>query len=130
MLEGKMTFELSGCYRRYRPPLCRSVFLGTPTDDMRRAEVAQMEGIEAGIHAAQAAIARQHRKGVLGYADKARNGAVRAHGVSVGLSYPPDWGERTASIRQKTNILQRGMVFHFMRRCGWTAGALRPPKPF
>lgn len=47
-------FELSGCYRRYHAPLCRTVYLGTPPDEMRRAEAAQMEGIEAALDAARA----------------------------------------------------------------------------
>lgn len=36
-------------------------------------------------------------------------------GYSIGLSYPPDWGERTMSLRSgdKTE-LQQGMTFHFM----------------
>ena len=35
-------------------------------------------------------------------------------GYSIGLNYPPDWGERTASLRagDKT-VLEAGMCFHF-----------------
>ncbi|MEL6122052.1 MAG: Xaa-Pro peptidase family protein, partial [Pseudomonadota bacterium] len=55
MREGEATFfELSGVYRRYHAPLCRTVFLGTPPKDMLEAEKAQMEGIEAGLEAARA----------------------------------------------------------------------------
>ena len=36
-------------------------------------------------------------------------------GYPVGLSYPLDWGERTASIRpEDTTVLEAGMTFHFM----------------
>ena len=53
MREGEATFfELSGCYRRYHAPLCRTVYLGTPPQDMREAEKAQIEGIEAGLDTA------------------------------------------------------------------------------
>ena len=109
-------FELSGCYRRYHAPLCRTVFLGTPPPEMLAAEQAQLEGIEAGLNAARAGnrtcdIANAfinvlkkhgiHREGRCGY--------------PIGLSYPPDWGERTASIRaEDTTELQPGMTFHFM----------------
>jgi len=35
-------------------------------------------------------------------------------GYSVGLNYPPDWGERTASLRPgDQTVLQSGMCFHF-----------------
>src|SRR5699024_3941550 len=36
-------------------------------------------------------------------------------GYSAGLSYPPDWGERTASLRHGDDtILQPNMVFHMI----------------
>ncbi len=117
MREGEATFfELSGCYRRYHAPLCRTVYLGTPPENVLRAEAAQLEGIEAGLQAARAGnrtcdIANAfidvlkghgiHREGRCGY--------------PIGLSYPPDWGERSASIRSEdTTMLEPGMVFHFM----------------
>ena len=117
MRAGEATFfELSGCYRRYHAPLCRTVYLGQPPAEMRRAEEAQIEGIDAGLAAACAgnqtrdianafmAVLKKHgihREGRMGY--------------PVGLSYPPDWGERTASIRtEDETVLQPGMVFHFM----------------
>ncbi len=117
MKAGEATFfELSGCYRRYHAPLCRTVFLGKPPAAMLEAEKAQIEGIEAGLDAARAgnrtcdianafmAVLRKHgihREGRCGYA--------------IGLSYPPDWGERTASIRaEDETVLEPGMTFHFM----------------
>jgi ectoine hydrolase len=36
-------------------------------------------------------------------------------GYPIGISYPPDWGERTFSIRpEDETVLQPGMTFHFM----------------
>jgi ectoine hydrolase len=117
MKEGEATFfELSGCYRRYHAPLCRTVFLGTPSEDMRRAEAAQIEGIEAGLEAARAGnrtcdIASAFLN-VLERHGMTREGRM---GYPIGLSYPPDWGERTASIRTEDDtVLQPGMTFHFM----------------
>lgn len=109
-------FELSGCYRRYHAPLSRTVYLGTPPPEMRAAEKAQIEGIDAGLEAAHAGnrtcdIANAFL-GVLARHGLQREGRM---GYPVGLSYPPDWGERTASIRtEDTTVLQPGMVFHFM----------------
>ncbi len=117
MKSGEATFfELSGVYRRYHAPLCRTVFLGTPSDDMKRAEVAQMEGLEAGLNAARAGnrtcdIANAFMA-VLAKHGVEREGRM---GYPIGLSYPPDWGERTASIRtEDETVLKPGMVFHFM----------------
>jgi ectoine hydrolase len=117
MKKGEATFfELSGCYRRYHAPLCRTIFLGTPPDDMLKTEKAQLEGIAAGLDAARSGnrtcdIANAFLQ-VLSKHGIERSGRM---GYPVGLSYPPDWGERTASIRtQDTTILKPGMVFHFM----------------
>ena len=117
MRAGEATFfELSGCYRRYHAPLCRTVYLGTPPDEMRRVEAAQIEGIEAGLHAARAG--NRTCDVATAFMDVlARHGIERTGrmGYPVGLSYPPDWGERTASIRSEDQtILRPGMVFHFM----------------
>ena len=36
-------------------------------------------------------------------------------GYSIGLSYPPDWGERTLSIRRgDKTVLEPNMTLHFM----------------
>ena len=36
-------------------------------------------------------------------------------GYPIGLSYPPDWGERTISLRAEDETeLRPGMTFHFM----------------
>ena len=117
MRAGEATFfELSGCYRRYHAPLCRTIFLGTPPDDMRRAEEAQMEGIAAGLAAAKAG--NQTRDIAQAFMDVlAKYGIERTGrmGYPIGLSYPPDWRERTASIRlEDETVLEPGMTFHFM----------------
>ncbi|MEZ5912205.1 MAG: M24 family metallopeptidase [Paracoccaceae bacterium] len=117
MKAGEATFfELSGCYRRYHAPLCRTVFLGRPPVAMLDAAKAQLEGIEAGLEAARAG----NRTGDIARAFMAvlkRHGIERdgRMGYPIGLSYPPDWGERTASIRaEDETVLKPGMVFHFM----------------
>ncbi|AXI47967.1 ectoine hydrolase DoeA [Sulfitobacter sp. SK012] len=117
MRSGEATFfELSGCYRRYHAPLCRTIYLGTPPAEMLAAEQAQLEGIEAGLDAARAG-------GRTCDIANAFLDVLKAHGIKregrcgypIGLSYPPDWGERSASIRSEDQtILEPGMVFHFM----------------
>ena len=51
------------------------------------------------------------------YAVLARRGVHREGrcGYPIGLSYPPDWGERTYSIRDTDDtVLRPNMTFHFM----------------
>jgi len=42
----------------------------------------------------------------------------------MGLGYPPDWGEHTASIRPgDETVLEENMTFHRSRGCGSTISA-------
>lgn len=117
MRAGEATFfELSGCYRRYHAPISRTVFLGKPSHDMLRAEEAQLEGIAAGLEAARAGNRTCDIANAF-MAVLAKHGIERSGrmGYPIGLSYPPDWGERSASIRTEDDtVLEPGMVFHFM----------------
>ncbi|ADZ71070.1 M24 family metallopeptidase [Polymorphum gilvum] len=115
---GEATFfEISGCYRRYHAPFCRTVFLGEPPQYLRDAESALVEGLGLGLEAARAGNRAQDvARALAGPLERAgidRAGA-RA-GYPIGLSYPPDWGERTISIRDgDETVLEPGMTFHFM----------------
>lgn len=115
--EGEATFfELAGCYRRYHAPFCRTVFLGKPPQHMLDAEKALVEGLEMGLEAARAGNTAGDIARAL-YAALAKGGIQRTGrcGYPIGLSYPPDWGERTISIRTSDEtVLQPGMTFHFM----------------
>ncbi len=98
---GEATFfELAGCYRRYHAPLCRTVHFGPPPDYMTRASEALTAGLEAGIDAARAGNRACDVADAL-HAELRKAGIERDArcGYPVGLSYPPDWGERTISLR-------------------------------
>ncbi|HUG31379.1 MAG TPA: ectoine hydrolase DoeA [Acidimicrobiia bacterium] len=109
-------FELAGCVRRYHTPLCRSIYLGRPPREMLDAEKALVEGLEAGLEAAQPGNRASDVATAL-YSSLDRAGIKREGrcGYPIGLSYPPDWGERTISIRLTDHtVLEPGMTFHFM----------------
>ncbi len=109
-------FEIAGCYHRYHVPLSRTVFLGEPTREFRSAEEAVLEGMEAGLAAARPgntcediAVAFFDTLAKFGFEKDSRTG------YSIGASYPPDWGERTMSLRRGDRTkLRPGMCFHFM----------------
>lgn len=109
-------FEIAGCYNRYHCPLSRTVFLGKPTQAFRDAETAVLEGMEAGLDAARPGnVCEDIAKAF--FAVLARYGIEKDSrtGYSIGLSYPPDWGERTMSLRSGDRTeLRPGMTFHFM----------------
>jgi ectoine hydrolase len=109
-------FEIAGCYRRYHCPLSRTVFLGTPPEHFVEAEKAVLEGMEAGLAEARPGRACEDIAKAF-FAVLARYGIAKDNrtGYPIGLSYPPDWGERTMSLRSgDTTELQPGMTFHFM----------------
>ncbi|TIX90645.1 ectoine hydrolase DoeA [Rhizobium sp. P44RR-XXIV] len=117
MKTGEGTFfEIAGCYRRYHCPLSRTVFLGKPTQAFLDAEKATLEGMEAGLAAAKPGNVCEDIANAF-FAVLKKYGIVKDNrtGYSIGLSYPPDWGERTMSLRAgDRNELRPGMTFHFM----------------
>ncbi|WP_368516815.1 ectoine hydrolase DoeA [Rhizobium sp.] len=117
MKSGEGTFfEIAGCYRRYHCPLSRTVFLGKPTQAFLDAEKATLEGMEAGLAAAKPGNVCEDIANAF-FSVLKKYGIVKDNrtGYPIGLSYPPDWGERTMSLRpgDRTELLP-GMTFHFM----------------
>ncbi len=109
-------FEIAGCHRRYHCPLCRTVYLGNPPDQFLSTEKAVLDGMEAGLEAARPGNVAEDI--IIAF-----NRALNRHGLSkdgrsgypIGLSYPPDWGERTISLRLgDRSELKANMTFHFM----------------
>lgn len=117
MKSGEGTFfEIAGVYRRYHCPLSRTIFLGQPPKAFLEAEKAVQEGMEAGLEVARAGYLCEDIAKAF-FAVLARHGIEKDNrtGYPIGLSYPPDWGERTMSLRagDKT-VLEPNMTFHFM----------------
>ncbi len=109
-------FEIAGCYNRYHCPLSRTVFLGKPPKVFVEGEKAVLEGMEAGLDAARAGNTCEEFAGAF-YSVLAKYGIHKdgRTGYPIGVSYPPDWGERTMSLRPgDRTVLQPGMTFHFM----------------
>ncbi len=114
---GDITFfEIAGCHKRYHCPLSRTISLGKPPQKYLDAEKAVLDAMHAGLdnakpgsHCEDVAIAFFDTLEKHGFKKDNRTG------YSIGLSYPPDWGERTISLRRgdKTE-LRENMTFHFM----------------
>lgn len=110
-------FEVSGCYKRYHAPMSRTIYMGKPTSVFLNAEKALLTAIDAGLEQAKPG-------NTTGDIARAVDAVMHEHGIDrhgsrcgypVGVSYPPDWGERTSSLRDGDNtVLKPGMTFHFM----------------
>jgi len=117
MKPGEGTFfEIAGCHRRYQVPLSRTVYLGQPTQTFIDADKAVQEGMVAGLEKATAGN-RCEDIAMAFFAVLKKHGIIKDSrtGYPIGISYPPDWGERTMSLRTgDKSILEPGMTFHFM----------------
>jgi len=109
--------ELAGAYRHYHSPIARTIFLGkNPPQLMKDTAEVVMEGLQKTLEFV--------RPGVTAEDVEARWRQAIAHstvvkesrlGYSIGLNYPPDWGEQTVSLRpgDKT-VLQKNMALHLI----------------
>jgi len=129
---GESTFfEIAGAYRRYQCPQSRTLFLGKPPQKFLEAEKAVLEAVVAGLEQAKPgnrcediANAFNTTLNRLGFEKDSRCG------YAIGLSYPPDWGERTMSFRKgDLSVLQPGMTFHFMPALWLDDGGLEITEP-
>jgi ectoine hydrolase len=117
MQRGEATFfEIAGCYHRYHCPLSRTVFLGDPPAPIVEAEAAVLEAMAAGLEHARAGNRAEDIANAF-FAVLTAHGIEKSNrtGYPIGVSYPPDWGERTMSLRPgDATVLESGMTFHFM----------------
>jgi len=108
--------ELSGCKHRYHAPLSRTVMIGKPPRELEDIAKVVIDGlnqtiefIKPGVTAEE--VEQKWRSAIAG----SRVVKESRIGYSYGLNYPPDWGERTISLRpgDKT-VFQPGMTLHVM----------------
>jgi ectoine hydrolase len=108
------TIELAGVFGRYHAPLARTVMLGDPPQRLIDTAHVVADAMQSTLDAI--------RPGVTGgVVHEAFDRVIRSHGLrkdsrigySIGIGYPPDWGERTVSLRrEETTELAAGMAFH------------------
>ena len=117
-----MYFEISASQRRYAAALMRTIFVGQPKDEWRRAAEACIGAVDAalafirpGVTAHEADTAARDVTTKAGFAEYHRNRL----GYSIGINYPPDWGEgEIISLRQgEHRELKPGMTFHMPPLC-------------
>jgi ectoine hydrolase len=111
---GLVMLEIAGVRRRYHAPLTRTMHLGKAPKEIGDVAKAVVEGVDAGL-------AKARPGNTAAEVEAAWQAVLRKHGLKkesrvgypVGLAYPPDWGERTASLRPgDETVLEAGMCFH------------------
>lgn len=108
--------ELAGAHARYHCPCSRTLHLGKPDQHYLQVEEIMQDCMETTLEAFKVG-------NTCGEVASAFFDALESHGYekdnrcgyAIGLSYPPDWGERTMSLRRTDDtVLQQNMTFHFM----------------
>ncbi|WP_347860743.1 M24 family metallopeptidase [Salimicrobium sp. PL1-032A] len=111
-----VVIETAGCYKRYHVPMARTISLGEPSERLQYVASVVQEGIEntlqtirPGATCSDLEAAWRNSIKKYGFEKESRLG------YSTGLSYPPDWGEHTASIRSDDHtVLEPNMTFHMI----------------
>lgn len=109
-----VSLELVGVHQRYHAPLARTVSLAPPSQELQRLAAVTAEGLDLvlsgtkpGMQMREAHALWQRHINAHGFEKASRLG------YSIGIGYPPDWGERTVSIREDdSTVLEPGMCFH------------------
>ncbi len=110
------TVEVSGVRYRYHAPQTRTLFLGKPDQKVLDTTTAVLEGIDAVLGIVKEGVSTREVHEVW-------TKTIEKHGVyknsrcgySVGIGYPPDWGERTISFRDiDETVLTENVTMHFM----------------
>ena len=108
--------EIAGCRHRYHCPLARTVYLGSPPTIVSDTAKVVAQGVEAALDTAKPGVTCEEveagwRRAI------AASGIVKDMriGYSVGLNYPPSWGENTMSLRPgDRTVLQPNMTLHMV----------------
>ena len=108
--------ELSGTYKRYHAPMARTVNLGKPEQKKIDAMNATNEALEAGINASKPGnTANDVAEKFWEILDKYKIKKESRTGYSIGIGYPPDWGEHTLNISKgDMTILRPNVCYHMI----------------
>jgi len=114
--DSGMCMELAGAHARYHCPCSRTLYFGEPTQKYRDVENVILECIDTTLEMFKPGNTCGEVAATF-FDTLQKNGYEKDNrcGYPIGLSYPPDWGERTMSLRKTDNtVLNNGMTFHFM----------------
>ena len=116
-VSGEATIiELAGVHKRYHVPMARTVLLGKAEQKKIDAMKATNEALDAGISAVKSGnTADDVAQKFWGVLDKYNIKKESRTGYSIGIGYPPDWGEHTLNISKgDMTVLQPNVTFHMI----------------
>jgi len=116
-VEGEASIiEISGSYKKYHCPMARTLLLGKP--DQKKIDTLKKtrEALEAGIDVTKPGnTADDVAQAFWKVLDKYGIEKKSRTGYSIGIGYPPDWGEHTLNIQKgDKTVLQKNVCFHMI----------------
>jgi ectoine hydrolase len=115
--EQAVNLELAACRHRYHCPIARTAYLGksAPANLQKLADVT-VEGLNLTLDAIKPGMRCEEVEQVWrAHIAKAGFEKPSRIGYAMGLNYPPDWGEHTASLRPgDQTVLAPRMTFHMI----------------
>ena len=108
--------EIAGAYKRYHCPMARTILLGEKDQKKIDTMKATNEALDAGIAATRPGnTADDIAQKFWGVLDKYGIKKESRTGYSIGIGYPPDWGEQTLNISKgDKTVLQPNVTFHMI----------------
>ncbi|MDJ0948691.1 MAG: Xaa-Pro peptidase family protein [Alphaproteobacteria bacterium] len=115
-------FEVSCSQYRYAAALMRTMFVGEPDPAWRRCGEAVIAGLEAALETIRPGVAcAEVDRAARSVIESAGFGEYFRHrlGYSIGVNYPPDWGEgQILSLHaEERRLLEPNMTFHLVPLC-------------
>jgi Xaa-Pro dipeptidase len=115
--EQAVNLELAACRHRYHAPLARTAYLGqNPPDKLPRLAEHTVEGLNLTLDSIKPGMLCEEVEMVWRkHITKVGLETESRIGYSMGLNYPPDWGEHTASLRPgDQTVMVPNMTFHMI----------------
>ena len=108
--------EISGAYKKYHCPMARTVLLGKPDQKKIDTMKKTREALEAGIDVTKPRnTADDVAQAFWKILDKYGIEKKSRTGYSIGIGYPPDWGEHTLNIQKgDKTVLEENVCFHMI----------------
>ncbi|MGO3089710.1 MAG: M24 family metallopeptidase [Galactobacter sp.] len=115
--EGEtVSIEMAGAHHRYHTPCSRTFALGNVSKEVERLADLTVEGLSLTLDAIRPGrsagdVAAEY------WAFLSKHGLSKESrlGYSIGVGFPPDWGESTVSIRpDDPTVLRPNMTFHII----------------
>mgnify|MGYP001219707953 FL=1 len=116
-VSGEATIiEIAGAYKRYHCPMARTVLLGEKDQKKIDTMKATNEALDAGIAATKPGnTINDVAEKFWAVLDKYKIKKESRTGYSIGIGYPPDWGEQTFNIlKGDKTVLQPNVTFHMI----------------